>query len=308
MNLIIEIIKSALPAAIPILLAALGGLFTWHANVFNISMEGMLLASSFTAVLGSYYSGSWIIGLICGILGALLISLLFSFFVLRMKTGEFITGIAINTFTVGFTTYLLRSIFNVKGSLIDSKIIGVPKLNIELLKSIPIIGSILHGQSILVFVAIIIIVPICHIYLYKSPFGLRLRASGKDKKVVDSLGIKSDMLSFKAIIICGILCGIGGTFLSLGLMTMFTENMSNGRGWISLAAIIVAQGNPIKVLQICLIFGLMEGMGMAVQQFNIPSQITSMLPYLSVLVALYINSKVKPKSDIDEEVQQIKTI
>lgn len=305
MNLLIEIIKSALPASVPILLAALGGLFTWHANVFNISMEGMLLASSFTAVLGSYYSGSWIVGLICGILGALVISLLFSFFVLKMKTGEFITGIAINTFTVGFTTYLLRAIFNVKGSLIDPKIVGVPKINFGFLKNIPIIGGIIHGQSILLFVAILVIVPICQIYLYKSPFGLRLRASGKDKKVVDSLGIKSDILSFKAIIICGILCGIGGTFLSLGLMTMFTENMSNGRGWISLAAIIVAQGNPINVLQICLVFGLMEGLGMAAQQFDIPSQITSMLPYIAVLVALYINSKVHPTSDADDETHHI---
>lgn len=302
MEVLVEIIRAALPAAIPIMLAALGGLFTWHADVFNISMEGMLLASSFMSVLGSYLFESWIVGLIFGLAGSLIISLLFSFFVLKMKTGEFITGIAINTFVLGLSTYLLRAIFNVKGSLISPKIQGIAKIHIPLIKDIPFIGSILSGHSVLLYLTILIIVPACYYLLYRTPFGLRLRASGHDKKVVDSIGINSSTLSFKAILICAVLCGLGGTFLSLGFMTMFTENMSNGRGWIALAAIIVTQGQPIKVMLICLVFGLMEGIGLTVQQFNVPSQLTSMLPYLSVIVALYLNSKTgKLKKNADED-------
>lgn len=293
MELIAEVIRSSIPAAIPILLAALGGLFTWHANVFNISMEGMLLASAFSAVVGSYFFESWIVGILFGIAGALFISLLFGFFVFKMKAGEFITGIAINTFVLGLTTYMLRAIFSVKGSLINSRIKGIPKLNIPIIENIPIIGRIISGHSVLVYISIIIIVPVCYILLYKTPFGLRLRASGQDSKVVDSIGLKSIALSFKAILICGFLSGIGGSFLSLGYMTMFTENMSNGRGWISLASIIVTKGNPVLVLAVSLIFGLMEGIGLVLQKYQLPSQITSMLPYIAVLIVLYANSKTK---------------
>lgn len=291
MTLIIEILKSALPASIPILLAALGGLFTWHANVFNISMEGMLLISAFSSVVGSYLFESWWMGLLFGILGSVLLSLLFAFFVLKMKTGEFITGIAINSFVAGATTYYLRQLFNVKGSLIDPRIVALPKCDMKFLGNIPILGDILNNHAFPLYITFLLIVPLVYIVIYKSPFGLRLRACGYDAKVIDSVGIKADQLKLTAIVICGILCGIGGTFLSLGIMRMFTENMSNGRGWIALAIIILSSGNPIKVLGICLIFGITEGLGLTLQQANIPNQFTDMLPYLAVLIALYINSK-----------------
>lgn len=295
MGLVIEIIKSALPAAIPILLAALGGLFTWHANVFNISMEGMLLVSAFCAVAGSCLSESWIIGMLCGIIGSMIISLLFWFFVLKIKAGEFITGIAINTFALGATTYFLRQIFNVKGSLVDSRIQALPKWNIPLVEDIPVIGNLLSGHAFPLYISIFIVVPLVYVLVYKTSFGLRLRAAGHDAKVLDSVGVKSDYLKFYSILICGFLCGIGGTFLSLGYMRMFTENMSNGRGWISLAIIIVTKGHPVKTLFMCLIFGLTAGLGLALQVTKIPSQFTDMLPYLTVLAALFFNSRMNKR-------------
>ena len=291
MNLFVEILKSALPAMIPALLAALGGLFTWHANVFNISMEGMLLVSAFTSVVGSYMFESWAMGLLFGILGSMLISLLFAFFVLKMKTGEFITGIAINTFVLGATTYFLRQLFQVKGSLISPRIEALPRWNIPFVKDIPVLGQIVSGHAFPLYITLIVIVPLVYIFIYKTSFGLRRRASGFDAKVIDSVGLKSELLKFISILICGFLCGIGGTFLSLGIMRMFTENMSNGRGWISLAIIILSKGHPVKVLVTCLIFGMMEGIGLTLQQVSIPNQITDMLPYIAVLVALFINSR-----------------
>jgi len=299
MNLVIEILKSALPASIPILLAALGGLFTWHADVFNISMEGMLLTSAFTSVVGSYLFGSWQMGLLFGILGSMMISLMFAFFVLKMQTGEFITGIAINTFVLGATTYFLRQLFHVKGSLIDPRIVALPKWNIPIIRNIPVIGPMINGHAFPLYVTFFVIVPIVYIVIYKTRFGLRLRASGYDAKVIDSVGIKAQGLKFVSIMICGFLCGIGGNFLSLGIMRMFTENMSNGRGWISLAIIILSKGNPLKVLVTCLIFGVTEGVGLTLQQFKIPNQITDMLPYVAVLIALFINSRQKDKKQVN---------
>lgn len=298
MSLIIEILKSALPAAVPILLAALGGLFTWHANVFNISMEGMLLTSAFTSVIGSYLFESWFMGLVFGILGSVIISLLFSFFVLKMKTGEFITGIAINSFVAGATTYFLRQMFDVKGSLISPRVVALPKWNIPVVGNIPIIGQIINGHAFPLYVTFIFIVPVVYLVIYMTPFGLRLRACGQDSKVIDSVGIKADRLKFISIIICGVLCGIGGNFLSLGVMRMFTENMSNGRGWISLAIIILSGGNPLKVFIVCLIFGVTSGAGLTLQQINIPNQFTDMLPYLAVLIALYLNSRQSKKKNL----------
>lgn len=295
MNLIIEILKSALPASVPILLAALGGLFTWHANIFNISMEGMLLTSAFTSVVGSYLFESWWMGLLFGIGGSVVVSLLFAFFVLKMKTGEFITGIAINSFAMGATTYFLRQLFHVKGSLIDARIEALPKWDIPIIRDIPVLGEIINGHAFPLYITFLVIVPLVYILIYKTSFGLRLRACGYDARVIDSVGIKADKLKFISILICGVFCGIGGTFLSLGIMRMFTENMSNGRGWISLAIIILSAGNPVKVFVTCIIFGITEGMGLTLQQVNIPNQITDMLPYLAVLAALYINSRQNKK-------------
>ncbi len=296
MNLFIEIIRSTLPASIPILLAALGGLFTWHANVFNISMEGMLLVSAFGAVCGSYIFESWALGVMFGISSSVFISLLFYFFVIKMKAGEFITGIAINTFVLGATTYFLREFFDVKGSLISPKIVAIPKLNIPLIENIPILDRVLNGYSFPLYISIFIIIPLVFIIIYKTPFGLRLRATGHDSKVIDSVGIKSDRLKLISILICGVLCGIGGSFLSLGYMRMFTENMSNGRGWISLAIIILTKGNPLKTLFICLFFGITESLGLSLQMFKIPNQFTDMLPYVSVLIVLYFSSRKTSKA------------
>lgn len=300
MSLLIEILRSTLSVSIPILLAALGGLMTLHANVFNISMEGMLLVSSFFAVLGSYFFESWIIGVLLGIFSGIIVSLIFAFFVLKLKAGEFITGIALNTFAAGLTTYLLIAIFNVKGTLIDSRIVGIPKIDIPFINKLPILAGIINGHSFIMYVALIAIVPLVNYIIFKTPFGLYLRGVGLNSNVIKSVGMNPDTIKLKSILICGVLCGLGGAFLSLGYMTMFIENMSNGRGWTSLAAIILTNGKPYLVMLVSLIFGLMEGIGFALQDFNIPSQLTSTLPYLSVLVALYINSrKLKILNHID---------
>ncbi len=291
MNLIIEIISTALSTSVPIILAAFGGLFTWHANVFNISMEGMMLVSAFTTVVGSYFFESWQMGMLFGLIGSIAISLIFAFFVLKMKTGEFITGIAINTFAAGATTYFMRQLFNVKGSLISPRIQSMPSLQLDWLESIPFLGPIINGHPFVLYLTFIVIGPVISMLIFKTPFGLRLRACGQDSKVIDSVGVKSGRLKMLAIVICGALCGIAGSYLSIGIMRMYTENMSNGRGWISLAIIIVSGGRPLVVMLLGLVFGIMNGLGLALQQFNVPNQLTDMLPYIAVLFALFFNSQ-----------------
>ncbi len=125
--------------------------------------------------------------------------------------------------------------------------------------------------------------------------GLRLRATGFDSRAVDSVGIKSDPIKFQSLLICGLLCGLGGTALSLGYMSLFTENMAAGRGWIALAIIILTQGQPIGILLLSILFGVFEGVGLSLQNVGIPSQFTAMLPYISTIVALFIFSRQQKK-------------
>ncbi len=296
MNLIFEILRSSIASAVPVLLVALGGAYSYHVNVFNIAMEGMMLTSAFTSVAVSYATSSWLLGLIAGIASALLISILFAFFTLKLKTGEFLTGIALNLFFAGATTYLLRQIFQVKGALISPKIVPLPNIDIPVLNSVPILSMILNEHHILVYIALLIITPLVYININRQKFGLRLRATGFDSKVVDSLGIMSTPIKIKALLICGVLSGLGGAALSLGFMSLFTENMSAGRGWIALTIIILTKGQPFGILLLSLLFGLFEGIGLSLQNVGIPSQFTAMLPYISTIVALYLYS-IQSKKD-----------
>lgn len=293
MNIFKGLINGMISGAAPILLAALGGTFTYYAGIFNIAMEGMMLGGAFFAVLGSYYFHSWIVGILFSILGSLAMALIFILFAVKLKTDEFVTGIALNLFAVGATTYLLRQIFNVKGAFSDSAIIPIPSIHIPVLADIPFFGSILSDQNLLIYVTLISVFFSAFI-IFKTKFGLRLRAAGYNAPSLDTSGVKTSTIRIWALLICGIMCGLAGSFLSLGYVTLFSENMSAGRGWISLAAVILVNGNPWGIAIISLLFGFTDGLGLLLQQY-LPSQFTSMVPYIATLAALYFYSIQKRK-------------
>ena len=274
--------------ATPILLAALGGTFTYYAGIFNIAMEGMMLGGAFFAVLGSYFFHSWLMGILCAILGALAMALIFILFAVKLKTDEFVTGIALNLFALGATTYMLRQIFDIKGAFANPGIIPIPRLDIPLIKDIPLLGDILSGQNLLVYVAVLMVL-LSFYLIFKTRFGLRLRAAGYNAASLNSSGVPTASIQIWSLVLCGVLCGLAGAFLSLGYVTLFSENMSAGRGWISLAAVILVNGNPWGIALISLLFGFTDGLGLMLQQY-LPSQFTSMVPYLATLGALYFYS------------------
>jgi simple sugar transport system permease protein len=293
MNIFIGLINGMISGATPILLAALGGTFTYYAGIFNIAMEGMMLGGAFFAVLGSYYFHSWPMGILFAILGALFMALIFIVFSVILKTDEFITGIALNLFAVGATTYLLRQIFKVKGAFSDPGIIPIPKVDIPLIKDIPVVGSILSGQNLLVYVTFVVILITVYV-VFKTRFGLRLRAAGYNAASLDTSGVRTSSVRIWSLVICGVLCGLAGAYLSLGYVNLFSENMSAGRGWISLAAVILVNGNPWGITLISLLFGFTDGLGLLLQQY-LPNQFTSMVPYIATLISLYFYSIQKRK-------------
>ncbi len=286
MKILVGLINGMISGATPILLAALGGAYTYYAGVFNIAMEGMLLTGAFFAVLGSYYTGSWLVGVLLAVLGALFLSLIFILFAVVLKTDEFVTGIALNLFAVGATTYMLRKIFSVKGVFSNPAIQPIPAIRLPILENIPVVGEILSGQNLMVWVAVLATV-LTHYLIFHTRFGLRLRAAGYNPARLDSSGVPSNRMRALSLLACGVLCGLGGAFLSLGYVNLFAENMSAGRGWISLAAIILVNGNPIGVALISLLFGFSDGLGLFLQGYRVPAQFTAMVPYLATLIALY---------------------
>lgn len=289
MRILIGLINGMIAGATPILLAALGGAFTFYAGIFNIAMEGMMLAGAFGAVVGSYFFHSWLMGILLAIVFSLVLALIFILFSVVLHTDEFVTGIALNLFAVGATTYLMRRTFNVKGVFSNAGIIPMPRLNIPLIEDIPFLGEVLSGQNLMVYIAVIAVF-VTSFLIFRTRFGMRVRAAGYNAACLDSSGVSTARMRVWSLLLCAVLCGLAGAFISLGYVTLFAENMSAGRGWISLAAIILVSGNPTGIAIISLVFGFSDGLGLLLQDYQVPSQFTSMVPYIATLIALYFYS------------------
>jgi simple sugar transport system permease protein len=294
LNIFTGLINGTIAGATPILLAALGGSFTYYAGVFNIAMEGMMLSGAFFAVLGSYYLQSWPLAILAAILGALLLALIFILFAVVLRTDAFVTGIALNLFALGATTYLLRQIFGVKGAFADPAILPVPRIDIPWLADLPVVGPILSGQNLLIYVAAAATIGGAWL-LFRTRFGLRLRAAGYNAAALAASGVSVAWVQSLSLLLCSVLCGLAGAFLSLGYVRLFAENMSAGRGWIALAAIILVKGNQWGIALIALLFGFFDGLGLLLQSYQVPAQFSGMAPYLATLVALYLYARQERK-------------
>ena len=289
MNVFFGLVSAMLVGATPILLAAIGGTFTYYAGIFNIAMEGMMLVGAFCAVLGSFFLHSWFLGILCAIAGALVIAAIFVLFAVRLHTDEFLTGIALNLFAVGLTTFLLRDIFHVKGAFTDAGIQAIPAVKLPVIGNIPFLGRLLSGYNVIVYVAVIATV-LCAYIIFHTRFGLRLRGAGYNAACLSSSGVSPSTIRIWSLVICAICCGLAGAYLSLGYVRLFAENMSAGRGWISLTAIILVSGNPWGIAIISLLFGFFDGLTVFLQGSAIPTQFTAMIPYVATLASLYFYS------------------
>lgn len=291
----IDIIHLGIIVAVPTLFAALGGIYTEKSKVFNIALEGMLLASAFAAVCGSFYHSSWAFGVVYAVLISLLIGLFFICLVLILKINVFITSLLINLLALGGTTFMLRLLFNTRGSFQSSQIQALPKFDIPLLSQIPQIGTLFSGYHILVYVGFLCAVFV-YFHVFETPFGLRLRAIGINNTAAQSVGLPVFKIQAQAVLLCSFLCGLGGAALSLGFVSLFTENMTNGRGWIALSCLILTKSHPIHTLIILIIFGFFDGASFVLQKYHIPSEFSSMLPYIVTIIALAVYSKHSEKS------------
>lgn len=280
----ILLLQNTLRTATPVVLAALGCLMTQHVNITNIGIDGMMLIGAFFAVVGSYYTGSWVGGLAIAVLIGVVLGLFYYLFVIKFKSDEFIIGVALNIFAGGLTIFLLRTMFGVTGSFSDPAIVPLPTIHIPLIEDIPVIGPLISGNTLLVYVSWIL-VPVCWAFIYKTPMGFHLRAAGEYPDALTACGKSPDRMKCLASVLCGVLSTVAGAHLSLGYLTMFSQNMSASRGYVAFACVIFGGGNPPKVFLAALLFGFIDALGLRMQKY-IPSDITSMAPYVVTVVMM----------------------
>lgn len=286
MNYITELLQATIRNLPPILLAGLGGMLANRIGILNLGLEGMMLIGSFVGVITSYYTQSSILALLFAGLSGALLGCIFSLLTIRFKANATVVGVAINMFSLGLTTYLLSVMFGTRGSFSDVAIVPLAKINIPFIANIPILSA-LSGQSITVLISLLT-VAILNYVMYKTPLGLRLRATGNHKMAVTTAGVNSTLIQYGTLIMSGFLCGIGGSHLSLGQLTMFTENMTAGRGFIATAATIFGQNTPLGTLAGSLLFGLSDAVTKGIQTSGFPSMIIDMIPYVVTVITLWI--------------------
>jgi general nucleoside transport system permease protein len=272
----------------PILLAALGGMFTQRAGIFNIALEGLMLIGSFFAIAGVYWTGNAYVGVISAVVAASAVALVLGFVVIDLRGNAIVAGLALNIFALGFTTYLMRPVFGVSGgSYYDPRIHGLPNVDLPILADIPFIGPVISGYSILVYLAVLA-VPLSYVLLFKHPLGLHIRAVGEDPIAAGSVGVNVRRIRYLTVLLSGALCGLAGAQLSISLVTQFVQGMTAGRGFIALVAVMFGRAHPIGVLLGSLLFGFAYALTLRLQGVGVPPQFVAMLPYVATIVVLIL--------------------
>lgn len=289
-----EFAYSILRVTTPILLAALASVVAERAGASNIALEGIMLFAAMFGAIGSGLTGSLLAGFAIAIAGGLVIAVTLAYFALYLKTDIILAGIALNALATGGTVFLMYAIIGDKGSTSSLVSLSFPKVDIPLLKDIPIAGDIFSGQNALTYVAFLMVFAVWAL-LFKTRLGMRMRAVGENPNAAASVGISVNRIKFTALVISGILASMGGAFLSMGYMNGFTKGMVSGRGFIALAAAAMGQLSPIPTMLASLVFGFADALSNIMAAMRIPDEFVKMIPYATTVLGLVIFSAAKAR-------------
>ena len=310
MGMILSLLDATIRLSAPLLLACLAGLYSERAGIFDIGLEGKMLAAAFGAATVAAVTGSAWLGLLAGIGVSVATATLQGAAAITLKGNQLIAGVAINMLAAGLCTFLGQQWFKQGGRTPplgpDGRFGTITLPFANELAGVPIVGPIyselISGHYILVYVAFLM-VPITAYVLFRTRFGLRLRAVGENPKAVDTAGISVVKLRYQAVIITGILCGFAGAYFSIAQGSGFGNNMTAGKGFIALAALIFAKWKPVPAMFTCLLFGFLDALQIRLQgarlgDFEIPVQAIQALPYVLtvILLAGFIGKAVGPKA------------
>lgn len=281
----IQLLHMTLRTVVPVLLAALGGALCERAGLFNVALEGMMLAGAFGAVVGSFFLGGAGWGVLAAIAAATAIGLILAVLSLNLRANEIVVGISLNLLVVGLTTFLMRVVLGATGTFHHPDLQGLPQWSPEWLQAVPVLGRLLSGHTPVVWAAYLA-VPILTYFLFQTTIGLRLRAVGEHARAAQTLAVNPLRMQYLAVVLAGVLTGLAGAQLSLGQVRIFQENMTAGRGFIALVAVVFGRAHPTGVLLASLLFGLIDALGIRLQGVGLPSQVTGLLPFVVTLLTL----------------------
>lgn len=288
MNIILNLMAGMIRVAIPISFAALGGMLCERAGVINMGLEGIMLIGSFFGVVGSYLSGNAWIGLLTAALSGIFMGLVLATFTVGFKCEHVLAGLGINIFASGITIVLLEMIWGTKGK--SSTVAGLGTIRIPVISSIPVLKDIIGTVSPLLLL-LILAVFIVQIVLYHTPQGLRIRVIGENPEMAGSMGVRVYPLQFASVMAGSALAALGGAYLSIGDIDMFSKEMVAGRGYIALSMIILGNWHPVPVALAGLIYGFAQSLQFRLQSVQIPPQLVQMLPYIVTLLVLMFAKK-----------------
>jgi ABC-type uncharacterized transport system permease subunit len=282
--------QSTAQAITPILFAALAGVLCGRVGVFNLALEGQMLVGAFAAIVGSYFGHSAFVGVAAAIAAAAVFSLILGYGATIFRGDPVVIGIGMNLLASGLTAYLLRVVFGVSGTFSDPNVVGLGRITIPALVGVPVLGWAFARQSALTL-AVWALTALISVVLFLTPVGLRLRGVGEQPDAAGALGIDVVRYRIVTVLIAGALTGLAGAQLSLGAVSVFAEDMSAGRGWIAVVAVMLGRNNPLYAAAACVLFGFADAIGVNLQSHGLPNQLTDVAPYVATLLALVISHR-----------------
>ena len=289
-----SLIYATLRSATPIMYAALCASITQQANILNIGTEGIMLMGAFFGVAISYLTGSWLLAVLVAMVSGAAMAMIIAVGHIKYQADNCAIGMGVNLFAVAMTKFLLNSVLGKNGTFTDPNLAGIPKLHLDFLKGSSFLNTVLNDWSITEWFVIVLILIVSFLF-YKTAWGLRLRAVGRMPQAAQTAGINVNSMKYQAILIAGLIGGLAGAHLSLGYSKMFTESMTNGRGFMGVAAMYFGGANPLLTAVGCLVFGLADSVGSRLQPFGVPSQIILLMPYVVTVVVLAISLIIEKK-------------
>jgi len=279
------LIAAMLRFATPLALAAIGGVFSERSGVVNIGLEGMMLSGAFFGIWATAWSGSWIVGVLMAMAFGGLFGLIHAFFSIHLRTDQIVSGFAINLLALGLTGYLFRSIYGSQGT--PSDISRIPDVRLPgFIRDVPYFGDVFGQLNLMIWVMLALLLA-SWVVLFKTPIGLRLRSVGEHPRAADTVGINVFAVRYAAVVASGVLAALAGAYLSIGFTGSFNENMTVGKGFIALAAVILGKWNPLGAFAATLLFGFGFAISIPLQrEADISANLLSTLPYVLTLIAL----------------------
>ncbi|MCC2820627.1 ABC transporter permease [Enterocloster sp. OA13] len=281
------LIYATIRSATPILFAALCATITQQADILNIGTEGIMLTSAFVAVLTSFVTGSWLVAIVAAIISGIAIAMIMAVANIKYNAHICAVGIAVNMFALAITKFGIKQFLGTSGTFTSPEIVPIPRIHITALEQNAVLNGIFNNWCVTEVFGIIM-VGVLWFLLFRTVWGLRVRCVGRLPMAAETAGINVRNLKYQVMIISGIMGGLAGAHLSLGYSQMFAENITNGRGFMGVAAMNFGAMNPILVWMGTLIFGFIDSVGARLQSYGLPSQFILMLPYVFTITVLVL--------------------